>query len=94
MTKEDLITMQGEIVEILPNTEFKVKLLDNQIVIFAHASGKIRKNKIKIIKGDYVNVEMTTYDLTKGRIVRRFKNMAEMQHNLNNNADEPPTANQ
>lgn len=82
MSKEDLIVMQGEVVEVLPNTEFRVKLLDNEAIIIAHASGKIRKNKIKIINGDFVSVEMTTYDLTKGRISRRFKSRAEMEHNL------------
>lgn len=82
MSKEDLIVMQGEIAEVLPNTEFRVRLLDNDVVIMAHASGKIRKNKIKIIKGDFVSVEMTTYDLTKGRISHRFKSRAEMERSL------------
>ena len=54
----------------LPNTIFKVEL-ENGHMIIAHASGKIRKNKIRVLKGDKVEVEMTTYDLTKGRIVRR-----------------------
>jgi translation initiation factor IF-1 len=71
MPKEDLLTMNGIVVEVLPNTIFRVELDENHHIIIAHASGKIRKNKIRILKGDKVEVEMTTYDLTKGRIVRR-----------------------
>jgi translation initiation factor IF-1 len=70
MSKEDLLTMNGIITEVLPNTIFRVEL-ENGHFIIAHASGKIRKNKIRILKGDKVEVEMTTYDLNKGRIVRR-----------------------
>lgn len=73
MSKEDLITVQGVVVEVLPNTIFRVKLNDMDVVILAHTSGKIRKNKIRILKGDSVEVEMTPYDLTKGRISRRLK---------------------
>ena len=72
MPKEDLLTMNGVVVEVLPNTIFRVEL-ENSHVIIAHASGKIRKNKIRVLKGDKVEVEMTTYDLSKGRIVRRIK---------------------
>ena len=71
-SKEDLITMNGVVSEVLPNTIFRVKL-ENDHVITAHASGKIRKNKIRILKGDKVEVEISTYDLTKGRITRREK---------------------
>ena len=70
MSKEDLLTMNGTVIEVLPNTIFKVEL-ENGHMIIAHASGKIRKNKIRVLKGDTVEVEMTTYDLTKGRITRR-----------------------
>ena len=70
MPKEDLLTMNGVVTEVLPNTIFRVTL-ENGHVITAHASGKIRKNKIRVLKGDEVEVEMTTYDLSKGRIVRR-----------------------
>jgi len=70
MSKEDLLSMNGVVVEVLPNTIFRVEL-ENGHTIIAHASAKIRKNKIRILKGDKVEVEMTTYDLTKGRIVRR-----------------------
>ncbi|MDR2527272.1 MAG: translation initiation factor IF-1 [Rickettsiales bacterium] len=74
MPKEDLITMDGVVVEVLPNTIFRVELEGvNKNIILAHASGKIRKNKIKILKGDRVMVEMTPYDLTRGRIVLRHK---------------------
>ena len=72
MSKEDIITVNGIVTELLPNTIFKVKLTDMEdTIITAHVSGKIRKNKIRILKGDKVEVEMTPYDLTKGRIARR-----------------------
>lgn len=70
MPKEDLLSMNGIVLEVFPNTIFRVEL-ENGHSIIAHASGKIRKNKIRILKGDKVEVEMSTYDLTKGRIVRR-----------------------
>ncbi|MDR1498698.1 MAG: translation initiation factor IF-1 [Rickettsiales bacterium] len=74
MSREDVIVVQGTVVEVLPNTVFKVKLSEmDGTVITAHVSGKIRKNKIRILKGDSVEVEMTPYDLTKGRISRRMK---------------------
>ena len=60
------------VVELLPNAMFRVKL-DNEIEILAHTSGKMRKNRIRVLAGDRVNVEMTPYDLTKGRITFRFK---------------------
>ena len=72
MAKEDLIEFTGEVLEILPNAMFKVKL-DNDHEILAHTSGKMRKNKIRVLAGDRVQVEMTPYDLTKGRINYRFK---------------------
>ena len=70
MAKEDQIEMEGTIVETLPNTMFRVEL-DNGHVITAHISGKMRKNYIRILTGDRVTVEMTPYDLTKGRIIYR-----------------------
>lgn len=73
MSKEDLIVVQGVVVDVLPNTIFKVKLNNMDAIIIAHTSGKIRKNKIKILKGDAVELEMTPYDLTKGRISKRLK---------------------
>ncbi|MBK8972982.1 MAG: translation initiation factor IF-1 [Hahellaceae bacterium] len=72
MAKEDSIEMEGTIVDTLPNTMFRVQL-DNGHVIVAHISGKMRKNYIRILTGDKVKVEMTPYDLSKGRIVYRAK---------------------
>jgi translation initiation factor IF-1 len=72
MSKEDMIEFSGTVVELLPNAMFRVKL-DNDHSILAHTSGKMRKNRIRVLAGDRVNVEMTPYDLTKGRITFRFK---------------------
>jgi translation initiation factor IF-1 len=72
MAKEDAIQMEGRVVETLPNTTFRVQL-QNGHVFTAHISGKMRKNYIRILTGDSVTVEMTPYDLTKGRIVYRGK---------------------
>lgn len=73
MSKEDVIEAEGTVIEILPNTNFKVELT-NKHVIIAYLSGKLRKNYIKILEGDAVKVELSPYDLTKGRIVWRNKN--------------------
>lgn len=70
MSKEDHIEMEGKVVETLPNTTFRVQL-DNGHMITAHISGKMRKHYIRILTGDRVKVEMTPYDLTKGRITFR-----------------------
>jgi translation initiation factor IF-1 len=72
MAKEDLIEFSGTVTELLPNAMFRVKL-DNDHEVLAHTSGKMRKNRIRVLAGDRVNVEMTPYDLTKGRITFRFK---------------------
>ena len=72
MAKEDLIEFSGTVTELLPNAMFRVKL-DNEHEVLAHTSGKMRKNRIRVLAGDRVNVEMTPYDLTKGRITFRFK---------------------
>ena len=72
MSKEDAIEFQGVVSELLPNAMFKVKL-DNDHEVIAHTSGKMRKNRIRVLLGDRVNVEMTPYDLTKGRITFRYK---------------------
>ena len=72
MAKEDAIEMQGTILETLPNTMFRVEL-ENGHVVIAHISGKMRKNYIRILTGDKVTVEMTPYDLSKGRIVFRSR---------------------
>jgi len=70
MAKEDNIEFDGEVIDTLPNTMFRVKL-ENGHVITAHISGKMRKHYIRILTGDKVKVEMTPYDLTKGRITFR-----------------------
>ena len=73
MSKEDMIEFSGVVSELLPNAMFRVKLDSNDHVILAHTSGKMRKNRSRVLAGDRVNVEMTPYDLTKGRITFRFK---------------------
>ena len=73
MSKEDVIECEGVVEEVLPNTTFKVKL-ENGHVITAYISGRLRMNYIKILEGDKVKIEMSPYDLTKGRITWRAKN--------------------
>lgn len=72
MAKEQGITVEGTVVEALPNTTFRVEL-ENKHVVLAHVSGKMRMHFIKILPGDRVTIEMSPYDLTKGRIVYRYK---------------------
>jgi translation initiation factor IF-1 len=72
MAKEETITLQGEVVETLPNATFRVKLENNHVVL-AHISGKMRMHYIRILPGDKVTVEMTPYDLTRARITFRAK---------------------
>ncbi|AIY65512.1 MULTISPECIES: translation initiation factor IF-1 [Pseudoalteromonas] len=72
MAKEDVIEMQGTVLDTLPNTMFRVEL-ENGHVVVAHISGKMRKNYIRILTGDKVTVELTPYDLSKGRIVFRAR---------------------
>jgi len=72
LAKDDVIEVEGRVVEKLPNATFKVKL-ENGHIILAHISGKLRMNFIRIIPGDKVLIEMSPYDLTKGRIVWRDK---------------------
>jgi translation initiation factor IF-1 len=72
MSKEELLEFPGVITELLPNATFRVKL-ENEHEIIAHTAGKMRKNRIRVLTGDKVLVEMTPYDLTKGRITYRFK---------------------
>lgn len=72
MPKDDMIEMEGVVIEVLRNTVFRVKL-ENDHIITAHISGRMRKHYIKILNGDAVVVEMTPYDLTKGRIILRKK---------------------
>jgi translation initiation factor IF-1 len=72
MSKEDTISVEGTVVEALPNTMFRVEL-ENKHVVLAHISGKMRMHFIKILPGDRVTIELSPYDLTKGRIVYRYK---------------------
>lgn len=72
MPKEDLIEFSGEVIEVLPNATFRVRL-ENDHEILAHTSGKMKKNRIRVLAGDKVDVEMTTYDFSKGRIKFRKK---------------------
>ncbi|MBR4763827.1 MAG: translation initiation factor IF-1 [Lachnospiraceae bacterium] len=72
MSKADVIELEGIVTEKLPNTLFRVKL-ENGVVVLAHISGKLRQNFIRILPGDKVTLEMSTYDLTKGRIIWRDK---------------------
>lgn len=72
MAKEDQIEMEGTVIDTLPNTMFRVQL-ENGHVVIAHISGKMRKNYIRILKGDKVTVQLTPYDLTKGRISFRSR---------------------
>ena len=71
MTKQDLLEFKGKVTELLPNTMFRV-ILENNHEILAHTAGKLKKNRIRILNGDNVLVEVTPYDLTKGRIIYRF----------------------
>ena len=70
MAKEDSIEMEGTVIDTLPNTTFRVKL-ENGHIITAHISGRMRKNYIRILTGDHVTVELTPYDLSRGRITYR-----------------------
>ncbi len=72
MPKEDNIEMEGTVIETLPNTMFRVEL-ENGHVVMAHISGKMRKHYIRILTGDKVTVQLTPYDLTKGRITYRVR---------------------
>ena len=72
MSKQDVIEVEGKVLEALPNAMFQVEL-ENGHVVLAHVSGKIRMNFIRILPGDKVTIELTPYDLTRGRISYRFK---------------------
>ena len=71
MTKQDFLEFKGKVTELLPNAMFRVKL-ENEHEILAHTAGKLKKNRIRVLTGDNVLVEVTPYDLTKGRIIFRF----------------------
>ena len=70
MSKQDLLEFKGKVVDLLPNAMFRI-ILENGHTITAHTAGKLRKNRIRVLQGDSVTVEMTPYDLTKGRIIFR-----------------------
>ncbi len=70
MSKQDLLEFKGKVMDLLPNAMFRVKL-ENGHIVTAHTAGKLRKNRIRVLQGDNVTVEMTPYDLTKGRIIFR-----------------------
>jgi len=72
MAKEDVLEFPGVVTELLPNATFRVKLANDHEII-AHTAGKLRKNRIRVLAGDKVLCEMTPYDLTKGRLVYRFR---------------------
>jgi translation initiation factor IF-1 len=72
MAKEEMLEFKGLVTELLPNAMFRVKLENNHEVL-AHTAGKMRKNRIRVLAGDEAMVEVTPYDLTKGRIIFRFK---------------------
>ena len=72
MSKQDVIEVEGIVTEALPNAQFKVELKNNHVIL-AHISGKLRMNFIRILPGDKVTVEMSPYDLTRGRITWRSK---------------------
>jgi translation initiation factor IF-1 len=88
MSKEDLIEFNGKVLELLPNATFRIEL-ENGHQIIAYTSGKMRKNRIKVLTGDIVTVEITPYDLTKGRVVKRHKysSFAELEAANNRNSE-------
>ncbi|HBS47925.1 TPA: translation initiation factor IF-1 [Candidatus Dependentiae bacterium] len=78
-TKEDIIKVEGIVEETLPNAKFRVKL-ENGHLVLAHISGKMRMNYIKLVEGDKVLIEISTYDLTKGRIVSRLSKNKQIEN--------------
>jgi len=88
MSKEDLIEFNGKVLELLPNATFRVELQNGHQII-AYTSGRMRKNRIKVLTGDIVTVEITPYDLSKGRVVKRHKcrSFAELDAANNNNPE-------
>jgi len=71
LSKQDLLEFKGQVIELMKNAMFRVKL-ENGHIVTAHTAGKLRKNRIRVLQGDNVTVEVTPYDLTKGRIIFRF----------------------
>jgi translation initiation factor IF-1 len=88
MSKEEAIEMEGTVIESLPNTNFRVQL-ENGHVVIAHISGRMRKNYIRILMGDRVTVQLTPYDLTKGRITFRNRGDGSKEGGGNKDNKEP-----
>lgn len=82
MPKEDELIFGGEVLECLPNANFRIRL-ENDLEIIAYTAGRMKKNRIKVLAGDFVKVIMTTYDLTKGRVDFRFKSKKEYDEWIN-----------
>ena len=74
MTKENTLKVEGDVIDVLPNATFKVKL-DNDMVVLSYVSGKMRQHEIRILMGDKVELEISPYDLSRGRIVRRKQSL-------------------
>jgi translation initiation factor IF-1 len=72
MSKDDLLELTGQVTEVLPGNMYRIQLDDNQHIILAYLGGRLKQHKIKIILGDKVRVEMSTYDLSKGRVTDRL----------------------
>lgn len=72
MSKEDVIKFKGQVMEVLPNATFKIKL-ENDFIVLGHISGKMRKNNINVLLNDRVDVDISPYDMSKGRITFRYK---------------------
>ena len=72
MAKQDLLEFKGKVIDLLPNAMFRVQLDENKQIVTAHTAGKLRKNWIRVLQGDNVTVEISPYDLSKGRIIFRF----------------------
>lgn len=90
MAKEDHIEMDGTVIETLPNTMFRVEL-ENKHVVIAHISGKMRKNYIRILTGDRVTVQLTPYDLSKGRIIFRNRDANGKNTSKATESSHPPS---
>ena len=72
MAKQDLLEFKGKVIDLLPNAMFRVQLDENKQIVTAHTAGKLRKNRTRVLQGDNVTVEISPYDLSKGRIIFRF----------------------
>jgi translation initiation factor IF-1 len=73
VSKEDFVKFKGQVIEVLPNAMFKIRIDDNNLIILGHISGKMRKNQITVLLNDKVEVDVSPYDFTKGRITFRHK---------------------